>query len=237
MNILITNDDGIGSTGLEVLREAARRCYPSSSITTIVPETQKSGASMSTSPGWEAWKTTKPIEYGSQFFSVDLSPADLITKAFLQHEEFHPKSWDLVLVGINPGMNLGFDVFHSGTCGIAMIAATAFGTAAWAFSADVPNIHVVDQEREDFDAADRVVRDFMRKTSVNAGECFNVNVPKHPTQGYRTTEVAHYSYHRRPPIRVVPRARNEESDITAVERGFVSITELRLRVNKGLSYV
>lgn len=240
MNILITNDDGPEATGLAVLIDSARRAHPHAQITVITPESVQVGAAMSVTPPWEVWKTAEAVETvldnGIRTFALPLTPQDVIARAFLKREDFHPHPWDLVLCGVNHGLNLGTDIYLSGTVCQAMAAASFYGCAAFAFSFNVPDVFDHRLDRSHFSNCEKIVSDFLRKTSPNAGEAFNVNIPAGPARGYRKTKVAHYSYFRRPEVKLVPRAQNEDSDITGIQAGYVTISELQLRVNPQLRY-
>lgn len=241
VQILVTSDDGPEATGLQVLLDSIQLVWPGAKPVTIVPSNPVSGTAMSLTPGWEAYMKAEAKELAPRVFSVDLTPTDIIYRAFLQREEFSGRDWDLVLVGCNHGANLGFDVFHSGTCGAAMTAARAFGTAAFAFSQDFP-VDKVDQivqakvDRNLFRTAEKVIPDFLRKQAPDAGVCWNVNIPEEAQRGYKQTKVAHYSYHRTPPTKMVPRAAVEDNDIHHLTQGWVTVSPLELRVNPNLKF-
>lgn len=233
LNILITNDDGPDATGLTILQEAVQKTWPGIKTTTIVPSRPRPGTGMSLTRGWESWQTTPAVEYAPNKFALELTPADIIYRAMHKREEFSLRPWDLVLVGVNHGANVGFDIYHSGTAGMAMTAATGFGVAAFAFSqelADTAHLQVPNLERSLFAAAERILPDFLRKTSPDGGVCWNVNFPIEANRGYMSIHPAHYSHFRIPPTSLVPRSAEEKSDITYLEQGYVTISELQLRV-------
>lgn len=237
MNVLITNDDGIKATGLQILREAAKHALKSCSFTVVSSPKEYCGRSFSTNPGPNDWKTVVPKEIEPHVWELELSPVDLIHRAF-QTRDLHPRPFELVLVGCNHGLNLGTDVFHGGTTAAAMAASSFYGACAYAFNQELPKElwEQAEVSRDHFLSAERVIVDFLRKNMPSNGDCWNVNIPTNALKGYKNTRTAHYSYVRTPPTNVVPRARNEESDITVFQQGFVALTQLMLRVNPPLKY-
>lgn len=242
--VLITGDDGPDATGLEILREAVQKVWPARKQVVIVPSTHYSGISMGLTPGPFLNFMEAPMEqFDTDCFKVPLTPADIIYRAFYEQDKYAGRDWGLVLVGVNHGANLGFDVYHSGTVGAAMVAATAFKCPAFAFSQGMPLADVAKSvggdsksDRDLFATAERLVPDFLRKQTPTDGVAYNVNFPPVSTMGYRDSPTAHYSYYRSPPTKLVPRAREERSDITAFDQGFVSVSQLSLRVNTPLRF-
>ena len=106
---------------------------------------------------------------GSRGWSVDGSPTDAVSLAFLG---FFDEGWDLVAAGINYGANLGDDITYSGTVSAAMEAAIN-GCPAFAISQEY-------YEHPDFSlaawAAAIVARNVLEH-GLAEGELVNVNVP------------------------------------------------------------
>ena len=126
MRILITNDDSISSPVLLPLAQWAQKL---GDVTVVVPKFEQSGKSH----GIELHKAfeVKQIDFapGIEAYTVDSTPADCVRYAVLgMHREF-----DLVLSGINKGLNIGLDVIYSGTAG-AIFEAAALGIPAIALS-------------------------------------------------------------------------------------------------------
>ena len=186
------------------------------------------------------YHSLKPNQLGERAWSFPLTPIDCLYRAFYDRATFTNRDWDLVLVGVNYGANLGFDIFHSGTCGVAMVAATQFGCPSIAFSQDLPSEQPIlptrnvkeEARRAYFSISETVLPDFLRKNQVLAPSvCLNVNIPEKEFFGYKEAMAAHYSYHRLPPTSIVPRAGDEKSDVTYLMQGYVTVTNLKLRVN------
>ncbi len=114
MRLLLVNDDGVGATGLELLRSAAAEL--TDDVWTIAPSAERSGAS-------HAVSLTTPLrarQLGEREWAVDGTPADCVVFAL---DAVLDRAPDLVLSGVNRGPNLAGDVMYSGTCAAAREAA------------------------------------------------------------------------------------------------------------------
>jgi 5'-nucleotidase len=113
MRILVTNDDGIDSIGLHVLARAMR---PHGEVVIIAPDREFSGASAALG----ALNLIQPevrrctLDGVDEAWSVSGPPA--LCVMFARLGAFGPP-FDLVVSGINPGVNVGRSVYHSGTVG------------------------------------------------------------------------------------------------------------------------
>lgn len=117
-HILVTNDDGIESPGIQQLADALRGA---GEVTVVAPCGQRSGASMSVTLGQGKRLTTISQEDRDPGHCVNGTPADAVMLAM---EALEPEGgFDLVVSGINAGANVG-DLGHmSGTVGAAMAGA------------------------------------------------------------------------------------------------------------------
>ena len=125
MRILLTNDDGIHAEGLTALERIAARL--SDDVWICAPEAERSGAS-------RALTLTEPIrvrEYGPRRFSTTGTPTDCVMLGISELVEGAKP--DLVLSGVNRGVNLAEDVTMSGTVAGA-IEAMAMGVPGIALS-------------------------------------------------------------------------------------------------------
>jgi len=109
MNILIVNDDGIMSPGIEVLRSFFFR--QGEHVLTVAPLTNQSGRS-------GAITLSDPLDVfdmGDNRWAVAGTPVDSVRVAltYLAYQA------DLIVSGINDGSNLADDVYASGTVGAA----------------------------------------------------------------------------------------------------------------------
>ncbi|MEO8194438.1 MAG: 5'/3'-nucleotidase SurE [Gemmatimonadales bacterium] len=110
MRLLLTNDDGILSHGLECLVTAAE---PLGEVTVVAPDREQSAASHSLT----IHHPIRPIQRGERRWQIDGTPTDCVMLAV---EALMPERPDFVLSGINHGQNMGEDVLYSGTVAAAM---------------------------------------------------------------------------------------------------------------------
>ncbi|MDB2389917.1 5'/3'-nucleotidase SurE [Alphaproteobacteria bacterium] len=122
--ILLCNDDGIDAVGLKVLRTIADKL--SDDVWVVAPTQNHSGASRSIT----LRRDVEIKNVASQEFSVSGTPTDCIIFAV---NKILDKKPDLVLSGVNHGMNVADDVLYSGTIAAAM-EATLAGIPAIALS-------------------------------------------------------------------------------------------------------
>lgn len=121
--ILVTNDDGINAPGLLALAVAAAEL--DADMTVVAPAVDQSGSGAGIRPllpgaGVAFRSVALPGLDGVPAFCVDCPPALAVLSACLGGGDRSP---DLVLSGINKGLNLGVGVLHSGTVGAALTAA------------------------------------------------------------------------------------------------------------------
>jgi len=228
MNILLTNDDGPEAYGLRVLREAVREVYRDANIVTLTPDRGIGGQALSVSCVNHADVALEARE--PAFFVCAVRPADLIYLA-LGHPErlLSTGTFDLVATGVNHGANVGMEVFHSGTVGMAMLAATYFGVGAIAFSQQLedsthPNLPL---ERLFSPARESIVQ-FLPPEGLTPGRCRSVNFPVSPPIGTALCEVAMHSRYRPHEYRS---RKQPGHDVTELARGLITVSELRIRVS------
>lgn len=118
MRILVTNDDGIDSEGLHVL---ARAMTGYGDVTVVAPDDEYSGASAALG----ALHRIQPEVHQTRMEGVPeawaVSGPPALCVMFARLGAFGPP-FDLVVAGINPGVNVGRSVYHSGTVGAALTA-------------------------------------------------------------------------------------------------------------------
>ncbi len=119
MRILVTNDDGIDSLGLHALADAMR---PFGEITVVAPASEYSGAGASLGTLNFQEPIARPHHDitaldGLDVWSITGPPALCVMYAQLGS---FGEPFDLVVSGINPGQNVGWSVYHSGTIGAAL---------------------------------------------------------------------------------------------------------------------
>lgn len=117
LTIVVTDDDGIGAPGIDVLTTALRK-MPDVDVHVVAPATNQSGSGDRTTPGGAKYKAGTTAS-GVEGTAVEGTPADTIGVA-LDDLGLKP---DLVVSGINRGQNLGPLAQVSGTVGAALTAA------------------------------------------------------------------------------------------------------------------
>ncbi|MEQ8233634.1 MAG: 5'/3'-nucleotidase SurE [Gammaproteobacteria bacterium] len=113
LDILLTNDDGWDSAGIEAVAAALRG--DGHRVTIVAPLTQQSGSGMKITLGELALTEQRP-----GVWSLAGSPADAVGIGLAHVLAAAPP--DLVVSGANFGQNLGNNVMISGTVGAAMMA-------------------------------------------------------------------------------------------------------------------
>jgi 5'/3'-nucleotidase len=176
--ILVTNDDGVESRGLLALKQALD---PIGDVTVVAPDTNQSAVGHQKTLMRPLRVRERTLADGSLAYSVDGSPTDAVSLAFLGYFGFE---FDLVASGINYGANLGDDITYSGTVSAAM-EAVINNCPAFAISQEY-------YEHPDFALAGRaaatVARNIMEH-GLSPGELINVNVPAMPLEDFGGVEV------------------------------------------------
>ena len=112
--VLVTNDDGISGPGLAIAEHVAKSV--SREVWTVAPAEDCSGGSRQLN----LHRALRIQEHGERRFSVTGSPADCVMMGV--GEIMGDKKPDLVISGVNAGLNIGGDCGFSGTVGAAMTA-------------------------------------------------------------------------------------------------------------------
>lgn len=225
MRILVANDDGIYSPGISALAEVAAE-FGETRI--VAPDVEMSSAGHSIT-------AARPLSYKRtpnkkvEAYRVNGTPADCVALGISQWEKV-----DVVLSGINLGSNLGNAIWHSGTLAAAKQAAL-MGLRGIALSIPVP------REEPDFEALKPSVREVLSVLLHETTLLLNVNFPHENPKGMLWTRQAVKFYDgkmvsAKDPMgrqhfwfTVSPVTQTEEgTDLWAVEKGYVSITPLRL---------
>jgi 5'-nucleotidase len=164
--ILVTNDDGIESRGILALKLALD---PIGDVTVVAPDLNQSAVGHTKTLMRPLRVRERTLADGSTGYSVDGSPTDCVSLAFLG---FFEERFDLVASGINYGANLGDDITYSGTVSAAM-EAVINNCPAFAISQEY-------EEPIDFAlaavAASIVARNILEH-GLKRGELISVNVP------------------------------------------------------------
>ncbi len=164
MRILITNDDGVSASQLVPL---IKWCRKLGEAVVYVPKVEQSAKShgVEIHKAFEVKKLT--LEEGIEVYTVDSTPADCVRFAILGNGE----KPDLVISGVNRGLNIGSDIMYSGTVAAACEAAN-LGFKAIAVSTPP----------ESYDDAtehlDRVFKFVFDNGLLELNGVYNVNIPR-----------------------------------------------------------
>ncbi|TGK20786.1 5'/3'-nucleotidase SurE [Leptospira fluminis] len=182
MNILITNDDGISSQGILALEKILGKEHDTF---LIAPLKEKSAKSMALS----IYDSLRVEKINSNHYIVDGYPVDCVNIGI--HGNIFPKI-DLVISGINRGVNMGYDVHYSGTVGAARHAAI-HNIRGMAVSSGNSDKHY------DYMSEAELVRDMIRlwKDGMKPGTVYNVNIPtefRHSTEDVEIVRLGKRTY-------------------------------------------
>ncbi|MBR1560887.1 MAG: 5'/3'-nucleotidase SurE [Clostridia bacterium] len=173
MRVLLTNDDGIHARGLRVLADAL--IAAGHRVTVCAPDRERSAASHSSIIGKPVHPVPVDFPGADRAWATDGTPVDCArVGVFLTRDE----SVDLVISGINRGMNLGGACVYSGTVGAALEAAMC-GAQALAVSL-VVDFH---RQDEDYGPAARLairVAEWIKAHPLPRGCIYNLNLPPLP---------------------------------------------------------
>jgi 5'-nucleotidase len=226
--VLLSNDDGYASPGLRAMRDALA---PHADVIVLAPETEQSASSHSLS--LHRPLRLRAVEPG--VFALDGTPADCVYVALHAGERVLPRRPDLVVSGINHGMNLGQDAFYSGTIAAAREGALR-GIPAVATSA-----HAGAAPGAVAELSARIAFDLLG-AHPGTGTLLNVNVPRDWSGELRATRLGARIYEELVDFRSDPRGReylwlggpsvrherDAGTDTDAYDDGAASVTPLGL---------
>jgi 5'-nucleotidase len=226
--VLLSNDDGYASPGIRAMRDALTA---TADVVILAPESEQSAASHSLS--LHRALRLRAVEPG--IFALDGTPADCVYVALHAGERVLPKRPDLIVSGINHGMNLGQDAFYSGTIAAAREGALR-GIPAVATSA-----HAAATPGAVADLSARIAFELLA-AHPGSGALLNINVPRAWTGEIRATRLGARIYEELVDFRHDPRGReylwlggpsvrherDAGTDTDAYDDGAVSVTPLRL---------
>jgi 5'-nucleotidase len=186
MKVLLTNDDGITATGLQVLRRALLE-VPDIELAVIAPDSNRSATARSIT--YREPITVEEVEFGdgTSGFATGGTPVDCVRFAALGLIELEP---ELIVSGINHGSNLGDDITYSGT-----VAAALEGIVL-----GLPAIAVSQQDEEgemDFDQVAAFVARMVEELEdvpMPEGTLLNVNAPAGQAVGVRACRLGKRIY-------------------------------------------
>lgn len=248
MNILLSNDDGVYATGINILHEELSKKYD---VTIVAPDRERSASSHSLTID----RPLRVNEIKPNIFSVDGTPTDAVNIGVHSIMKTKP---DLVISGINYGGNICDDVIYSGTVSAAMEGAV-MGIKSIAVSLVVnrgggylPKDASLEEDLEaSFVKASEFVSNLasvFNKTGFSENTLLNVNIPQtiikkenNPFE-YRITRQGKRYFEDFVVEKTDPRGRKyywiwgknitfediKDSDYEAVHSGLISVTPIHL---------
>lgn len=248
MNILLSNDDGVYATGINILYEELSKKYD---VTIVAPDRERSASSHSLTID----RPLRVNEIKPNIFSVDGTPTDAVNIGVHSIMKTKP---DLVISGINYGGNICDDVIYSGTVSAAMEGAV-MGIKSIAVSLVVnrgggylPKDASLEEDLEaSFVKASEFVSNLasvFNKTGFSENTLLNVNIPQtiikkenNPFE-YRITRQGKRYFEDFVVEKTDPRGRKyywiwgknitfediKDSDYEAVHGGYISVTPIHL---------
>jgi len=232
MKILLTNDDGVFSKGIEALFQALSVEHE---VTIVAPETEQSAVGHAIT--WLDPLRVNTVNRNGNFFGYALkgTPADCVKIAISELLDSPP---GIVVSGINLGANVGVNVIYSGTVSAATEAAV-LGIPSIAVSIDsfMP---------ASFSAAAEFIPKLVAlvgKEGLPPGVCLNVNIPDLPAgkiRGVSVTRQGNLKCIERYDRRIDPRSHvyywltntsvqqdeNSDADSHALALGYISVTPI-----------
>ncbi len=226
--ILLTNDDGIFSEGLRALEESLSAI---AEVIVVAPDREQSAVS-------HALTIRHPLRatpVAPRRYAVDGTPTDCVNLGVLHLLRRHPP--DLVVSGINFGLNLGDDVTYSGTVSAAFEASLRGIPSIAVSQAMGPGMTFERAARFARHVAAALLRARGRKTPW----ILNLNVPLGAPKGVEITKLGKRELSASVVQKIDPRGEKyfwigqiapgrpePGTDFSAIARDLISITPLHL---------
>ncbi|MGC9517953.1 MAG: 5'/3'-nucleotidase SurE [Methanomicrobiales archaeon] len=209
MRIVITNDDGVNSSGIIAAKKAVENL---GKIDVVAPATQQSGIGHALTLFEPIRVTSTNLMDGSEAYSVSGTPTDAVIIGIFEVMDKKP---DLLISGINIGENLGMsELTTSGTIGAAMEAAV-HGIPALSVSLQVTRGDIKFHDGHvdvDFSQAqkltNKVAKNILNKGLPEGVDFLNLNVPASSTNNnLKITRLGNRMYNIHIQKRLDPRGR------------------------------
>jgi len=233
MNILLTNDDGIHFEGLWSLHNTLKKRHH---VSVVAPDRERSAIGHAITLHAPLRVIKMSINGSGPCWAVSGTPVDCIKLGIL---EILKKKPDMVISGINPGVNVGININYSGTVSAARESAL-YGIAAIAVSMEGNRtVH--------YDDAAGFIEKLAEKVAHNGlapGTFLNVNLPDLPMaeiSGVRICRQNLALYYEFIEKRIDPRnktyywqgfdaipcQKDSDLDSTAIIRKYISVTPIK----------
>ena len=243
MKVLLTNDDGISATGLNVMRRALLE-LPGVELAVIAPDSNRSATARSITIRHPLWVEEVEFGDGSSGFATDGTPVDCVRFATLGLIEFVP---ELIVSGINHGANLGDDITYSGTVAAAL-EGVVLGVPAIAVSQQADHGAMdfragADWGRASFQEVAAFVARLVEELEgvpMPSGTLLNINSPAGDAHGVRACRLGKRDYHDQMELMEEDGGRRryriyseepgyhheEGTDFAAIAEGLIAVTPL-----------
>jgi len=230
LTILLTNDDGIHSPGLESLRKSMEMI---GEVYVVAPDRERSAVGHSLTLDLPL----RIIPVGNRTYAVTGTPTDCVALGVLKILGSRP---DLIVAGINLGPNLGDDITYSGTVSAAMEGALL----------RIPSfaVSLAANENFQFDGAAKFsvrLAEIILERGLPPSAFINVNIPNIDLQqirGVKITSLGRRHYSETVLEKVDPRGKpyywfggtnhnwevRDGTDIQAISQNMISVTPLHL---------
>lgn len=232
--ILVTNDDGVTSSGIKNIIEAVKHL---GKVVVVAPDKPQSGMGHAITIGQPLRLTKVDIFEGIEAYACSGTPVDCVKLAV---DKILMRKPDICISGINHGANHSINVIYSGTMSAAMEAAIESIPAVGFSLLDYAN-------DADFSASRYFVTTIVsRVLNGNYGNHFllNVNIPKLPLNKINGTKICKQAYAKYKESfleRIDPHGRkyywltgefvnydtSEDTDEWALNNGYVSIVPVQ----------
>lgn len=235
--ILITNDDGIDSRGIGILEDVARLF--SDEVWVFAPDGNRSGSGRSLT----ITRDIKVTGHGENRYSCDGTPTDCMILALNGlMKDCRP---DLVLSGINLGMNVGDDITCSGTIGAAW-ESVVHDVPAIALSQKINRKKMSEDDPEVFASSRHYAAGVIEALLIRGwpeGILMNINFPSVPAEEVMGVKAVHVGRHKASDQVIESeggdghyrigmwRLRDdidESADVGAVFEGYITVCPLRI---------
>ncbi len=239
MNILLTNDDGVHSPGLKILRETLSSV---ANVVVVAPMQERS----TTGHTLTLDHTLRLIEIEENVFGCSGFPADCSLMGIAQIFKMKGQKVDLVISGINRGANLGQDIFYSGT--VAAAREAAFHNVPAISVSSCMDFKITEKNDLFYYTASNFIKTLVQSnisTFIPPMTLMNINVPwanQSEIKGVKVTKAGFRNYSEDIAERVDFRGRNyywiggvyegyenlPDSDCQAIEDKLISVGPIKL---------
>ncbi|MDR2967353.1 MAG: 5'/3'-nucleotidase SurE [Methanobacteriaceae archaeon] len=210
MKILISNDDGVNSSGILAAKRAVEKL---GEVVVVAPSSQQSGIGRALTLFEPLRINLVDLIDGSQGFSVSGTPTDAVILAIFQLMDEKP---DLLISGVNIGENIGKgELTTSGTIGAAMEAAS-FNIPSIAISQQVLRGDIKFEEGHielDYSFSEKILYKIAKKVLKNGLpdgiDLLNLNIPSNPlNEDISITKLGERMYNPHIEMRFDPRGKS-----------------------------